>query len=769
MLNRFKNALYGPSGSSDDSSVDLDYGEASLGKKIRGALTRSSSFREDLSRELSRNRNNLSNGQGAEGNDSSPGLLSFPSDASRIQRAKSQILRKPNSNAIPEEDEVSPSSPNKSMNSPTSKNRQQLLRRVTGNGNRNGNSDYRNGIKTAKFSYRRPEFLQLRTDDEIIVSADHQIRPIILPRDVSRLPWKSGYAECINAGKSLRNEDQAACYQDVAIRQSALLRDPLTTSIKDQIPWTYFGIFDGHAGTAVAIAAAAQLHSIISEKLRQVADLLIALEFDIDDNAADSDDEEDDDQEEGAEKLDDEFKDCSSSPSRVEPPPPPPPASPQAAPGVGAEVQKRLFEEGAVATKGPEAEEQQVVGAADEKPAKSSDKSSSRVEQSNDGAGAAQASAKSIKTDNIEPTDDQPAEDHNHNHHHDQNQIQNDSGPEGRKNNRTQRRHSTSSDLERERAFLPRMLDIVRLNINVESLISGALESAFWEMDAIIENDKHDYKMPGGCTAIVSVFILGKLYVCNAGDSRAIVHKSGKVIPMSFDFTPTSERQRILRLALQRPEFLGNGFTHLEFIRRPGRKDLGKQMLYKDAYMTGWSMKTIAYDDLKFPLICGEGKRSRVLATIGVTRGFGDHELRSQICGVPIKPFLTPEPEVRVLDLEQAEDLAPEDVLIMGSDGLWDVTCNEEAAEIVKRSFELFSDNEESRSKYRYMTAAQDLIIHSRGHTSNWNSVWRTSDDRIASLDDISAFVVPLKPYRDEYLEWKRLRSSSHTGRSIKA
>lgn len=37
----------------------------------------------------------------------------------------------------------------------------------------------------------------------------------MVPRDVSILPWYAGYAEAINAGKSLRNEDQAAFHRGV--------------------------------------------------------------------------------------------------------------------------------------------------------------------------------------------------------------------------------------------------------------------------------------------------------------------------------------------------------------------------------------------------------------------------------------------------------------------------------------------------------------------------------------------------------------------------
>lgn len=57
------------------------------------------------------------------------------------------------------------------------------------------------------------------------------------------------------------------------------------------------------------------------------------------------------------------------------------------------------------------------------------------------------------------------------------------------------------------------------------------------------------------------------------------------------------------------PELLGGEFTHLEFIRRPMKRDMGKRVLYRDHYMCGWAYKTLTQDDLKYPLVCGEGKR----------------------------------------------------------------------------------------------------------------------------------------------------------------
>ncbi len=49
--------------------------------------------------------------------------------------------------------------------------------------------------KKLKYPYSRPEFLLLGSEDEVQVAGDHQVRPIIVPRDMNKLPWNSGYAE----------------------------------------------------------------------------------------------------------------------------------------------------------------------------------------------------------------------------------------------------------------------------------------------------------------------------------------------------------------------------------------------------------------------------------------------------------------------------------------------------------------------------------------------------------------------------------------------
>ena len=97
------------------------------------------------------------------------------------------------------------------------------------------------------------------------MTADHLVRPIMVPRDVNVLPWHSGYAEAINAGKSLRNEDQAAFHRGVlrAHDLPAEVESELESSKTVDIPYVYFGTFDGHAGSGCAVAAANELHVVL--------------------------------------------------------------------------------------------------------------------------------------------------------------------------------------------------------------------------------------------------------------------------------------------------------------------------------------------------------------------------------------------------------------------------------------------------------------------------------------------------------------------------
>lgn len=52
----------------------------------------------------------------------------------------------------------------------------------------------------------------------------------------------------------------------------------------------------------------------------------------------------------------------------------------------------------------------------------------------------------------------------------------------------------------------------------------------------------------------------------------------------------------------------------------------------------------------------------------------------------------------------------------------------------------------------RYISAAQDLVMYSRGKLKERS--WRTVDNRAATIDDISVFVIPLRGYQEEHHAW---------------
>lgn len=113
------------------------------------------------------------------------------------------------------------------------------------------------------------------------------------------------------------------------------------------------------------------------------------------------------------------------------------------------------------------------------------------------------------------------------------------------------------------------------------------------------------------------------------------------------------------------------------------------------------------------------------------------------------------------MDLEK-EVIYETDVLVMGTDGLWDVTSNERVAEVVSRSLEQFPAEDAARYRYRFTSAAQDLVMSSRGKLNERS--WRTSDDKAATIDDISVFVIPLVGYKEDYMRWKQEQGESFLG-----
>ena len=90
------------------------------------------------------------------------------------------------------------------------------------------------------------------------------------------------FVRAVNAGKSLRNEDQGRIHVGYLERNTPVengtlqessspkFHTPPSTPEKDlsqhnrqRIPYVYFALFDGHAGTGAAISASFELHNIL--------------------------------------------------------------------------------------------------------------------------------------------------------------------------------------------------------------------------------------------------------------------------------------------------------------------------------------------------------------------------------------------------------------------------------------------------------------------------------------------------------------------------
>lgn len=125
-----------------------------------------------------------------------------------------------------------------------------------------------------------------------------------------------------------------------------------------------------------------------------------------------------------------------------------------------------------------------------------------------------------------------------------------------------------------------------------------------------------------GCTAnVIFVDDMKKLYIANAGDSRCVLARGGKAVPLSFDHKPEDE------IELKRIEKAGSTVT--------------------------------------------EG---RVDGNLNLSRSLGDLKYKINKDLKPEEWPITANPDIKVLDIDPAQD----DFIIMGCDGIWETKSNDE-------------------------------------------------------------------------------------------
>ncbi|ETO18803.1 hypothetical protein RFI_18442, partial [Reticulomyxa filosa] len=243
--------------------------------------------------------------------------------------------------------------------------------------------------------------------------------------------------------------------------------------------------------------------------------------------------------------------------------------------------------------------------------------------------------------------------------------------------------------------------------------------------------DEHLAKLNlrGGCT-VQLVLYLGnshKLISANAGDARAVYSvDNGTAKQLSYDHSPMNDWDRVHDIAKKHVTLLEGRFRLAD-----------KHETSEDVEKLPSSLQKIP------PLITAEQEKSRLLATIGVARGFGDFGLSVfGMKNVHIKPFLSCEPFVSVVDLNE-ETIGMTDVLVLACDGIFDVLSNEETINKV-RSFLWFNcDDTHALSQL----TTEEILNH---HPITFEALDRaclklgTLAYARGTVDDVTVFAIPL-------------------------
>ncbi|XP_022764066.1 probable protein phosphatase 2C 76 isoform X2 [Durio zibethinus] len=142
----------------------------------------------------------------------------------------------------------------------------------------------------------------------------------------------------------------------------------------------------------------------------------------------------------------------------------------------------------------------------------------------------------------------------------------------------------------------------------------------YQQTDVDFLDSERDTYRDDGSTASTAVLVGNHLYVANVGDSRTIISKAGKAIPLSEDHKPnrSDERKRI--------------------------ENAGGVVMWAGTWRVG--------------------------GVLAMSRAFGNRML---------KQFVVAEPEIQ--DREMDEEI---ELLVLASDGLWDVVPNEDAVSLAR-------------------------------------------------------------------------------------
>uniref|UniRef100_A0A7S1TLS0 PPM-type phosphatase domain-containing protein n=1 Tax=Erythrolobus australicus TaxID=1077150 RepID=A0A7S1TLS0_9RHOD len=164
--------------------------------------------------------------------------------------------------------------------------------------------------------------------------------------------------------------------------------------------------------------------------------------------------------------------------------------------------------------------------------------------------------------------------------------------------------------------------------------LGNAIGGEINEMASSAEQDRQahicrlsEHRIAAGCTSVVALVAGERLYVANAGDSKAVLCRGGQAVAMSFEHKPQSD------IETARIERAGG------FVNRVGR----------------------------------------VNNNLNLSRSIGDLKYKMNTSLPPKDQMITAEPDLMIQDLTSEDEF-----LFMACDGVWDVMSNQEAIDFVR-------------------------------------------------------------------------------------
>ncbi|XP_059641794.1 protein phosphatase 2C 16-like [Cornus florida] len=218
-----------------------------------------------------------------------------------------------------------------------------------------------------------------------------------------------------------------------------------------------------------------------------------------------------------------------------------------------------------------------------------------------------------------------------------------------------------------------------RCFLKVDDEIGGKVSRGITGGNADSSNDNFEPIAPEtvGSTAVVALICSSHIVVANCGDSRAVLFRGKEAMALSTD-------------------------------HKPNREDEYARIEASGGKVIQWN-------------------GHRVFGVLAMSRSIGDRYL---------KPWIIPEPEVTIIPRAREDEL-----LILASDGLWDVMTNEEACEVARRRILLWH----RRNGDNPLVGRGEGVDPAAQAASDYLSVHALQK---GSTDNISVIVVDLKAQR---------------------